>query len=106
MLTALEVKNAKPKEQPYKITDGKGLFLYIAPSGKKTWRYRFTIAGTESTYVLGEYPLLTLEKARIKRATAREMVKAGKNPGEERRLKKTRRPAGQRKGKNNTRKQF
>jgi hypothetical protein len=54
MLTVMEVKNAKPKERPYKLTDGKGLFLYIAPSGKKTWRYRFSIAGTESTFVLGE----------------------------------------------------
>jgi integrase len=88
MLTALEVKNAKPKEKPYKLTDGHGLFLYVAPSGKKTWRYRFVIAGTESTFVLGEYPVLSLEKARIERALAREMVKAGKNPSEERRSKK------------------
>jgi integrase len=84
----MEVKNAKPKEKPYKLTDGKGLFLYVAPSGKKTWRYRFAIAGTESTYVLGEYPVLTLEMARVERSVAREMVKEGKNPGEERRLKK------------------
>jgi integrase len=88
MLTALEVKNAKPKEKPYKLTDGQGLFLYVSPSGKKTWRYRFVIAGSESTFVLGEYPILTLEKARIERAAAREMVKAGKNPAEERKLKK------------------
>ncbi len=88
MLTALEVKNAKSKEKPYKLTDGQGLFLYVTPKGKKTWRYRFVIAGTESTFVLGEYPVLTLEKARIERAAAREMVKAGKNPGKERRLKK------------------
>lgn len=89
MLTALEVKNAKPKEKPYKLPDGKGLYLYVSPSGKKTWRYRFTTAtGTESTFVMGEYPVLTLEKARAERAAAREMVKAGINPGEERRTKK------------------
>ena len=41
MLTAIEVRNAKPKDKPYKLTDGKGLHLHIAPSGKKTWRYRF-----------------------------------------------------------------
>lgn len=88
MLTALEVKNAKPKEKPYKLTDGQGLFLHVSSSGKKTWRYRFAIAGTESTFVLGEYPVMSLEKARIERTAAREMVKAGKNPGEERRLQK------------------
>lgn len=88
MLTVLEVKNAKPKDRPYKLTDGKGLVLHVSPSGKRTWRYRFSIAGTESTFVLGEYPVLTLELARLKRAEAREMVKAGKNPGEERRVQK------------------
>ena len=88
MLTALDVKNAKPKDQPYKITDGRGLFLHVSPKGTKTFRYRFSISGKESTYVLGEYPLLTLEKARFKLAEAREMVRAGINPGEERRQKK------------------
>jgi len=34
-LTDLEVKNAKPKERPYKLNDGKGLFLHISSSGKK-----------------------------------------------------------------------
>jgi len=37
MLTALEVKNAKLKEKFYKFIDGKGFFLYILISGKKTW---------------------------------------------------------------------
>ena len=29
MLTAIEVRNAKPKDKPYKLTDGKGLHLLI-----------------------------------------------------------------------------
>jgi len=37
MLTAIQVRNAKPKEKPYKLVDGKGLFLHVATSGKKTW---------------------------------------------------------------------
>lgn len=88
MLRAMEVKNAKPKDRPYKLTDGRGLVLYVSPSGKKTWRYRFTLSGTESTFVLGEYPVLSLEAARLKLAEARELVRAGMNPGEERRQKK------------------
>lgn len=88
MLTVLEVKSAKPKDRPYKLTDARGLFLYVAPSGTKTWRYRFSISGTESTFVLGEYPVLSLESARLKLAEARELVKSGINPGEERRRQK------------------
>ena len=47
-LSAIQVRNAKPKDKPYKLTDGHGLFLHITTSGKKTWRYRFRIAGKES----------------------------------------------------------
>ena len=88
MLTALEVRNAKHKEKPYKLTDGKGLFLHVSTTGKKTWRYRFELSGKESVYVLGEYPVMLLEAARNKRADIREMVKAGINPAEEKRNQK------------------
>ena len=88
MLTALEVRNAKPREKSYKLTDGKGLFLHVAPSGNKTWRYRYELSGTESTFVLGEYPVMSLEAARHERTDIREMVKAGINPANERRKQK------------------
>jgi hypothetical protein len=43
MLTATECRNAKPKDRPYKLTDGKGLYLEVKPSGVKAWRYRFEL---------------------------------------------------------------
>ena len=79
-LTAVQVRNAKPKSHPYKLSDGHGMHLYVAKSGLMTWRYRFRIGGKESTFTLGEYPLMTLEHARMARMEAREMVRAGKNP--------------------------
>jgi len=89
MLTALEVRNAKAKIKPYKLADGKGLFLHVATSGRKTWRYRYELPpGTESVVVLGEYPVMTLESARIERASMRELIKAGINPAESKRQKK------------------
>lgn len=88
MLSAVEVRNAKPREKAYKLTDGKGLFLHISPNGKKTWRYRFEISGTESVFVIGEYPVMTLETARAERVALREKVKAGINPAENRRQQK------------------
>ncbi|NTV12830.1 MAG: integrase arm-type DNA-binding domain-containing protein [Desulfobulbaceae bacterium] len=84
-LTAVQVRNAKPTEKPYKLTDSHGLYLHIAESGKKTWRYRYRIAGKESTFVMGEYPQMSLEDARRTRTEAREQVKAGINPAQERR---------------------
>lgn len=84
-LTAVQVRNAKPKDKPYKLADSHGLYLHVAPSGKKTWRYRYKIEGKESTFVMGEYPQMSLEQARKERADAREMVKMGTNPAQERR---------------------
>ncbi|MDD2468912.1 MAG: integrase arm-type DNA-binding domain-containing protein [Desulfobulbus sp.] len=89
MLTAIQVRNAKPKEKAYKLTDGKGLFLHIATSGKKTWRYRYELPpGKESTFVIGEYPVLSLEAARAERVALREIVKAGENPAAARKQKR------------------
>ena len=87
-LTAMQVRSAKTKDRSYKLADGHGMHLHISPTGMRSWRYRFKIAGTESTFTLGEYPQMSLEKARIARREAREQVKAGKNPAQLRRAKK------------------
>ncbi|MDP1615336.1 MAG: Arm DNA-binding domain-containing protein [Methylococcales bacterium] len=34
-LTVAEVKNAKPREKPYKMADEKGLYLLVNPNGSK-----------------------------------------------------------------------
>lgn len=88
MLTVVEVRNAKPKERPYKISDGKSLYLFVMPNGRKVWRYRYRFSGAESTITLGEYPATGLETARAARAVMRDLLKAGKNPAEERRQDK------------------
>ncbi len=36
-LTNTEVKQAKPKDKVYKLSDGNGLQLRIRPSGGKSW---------------------------------------------------------------------
>jgi hypothetical protein len=43
MLTDTQCRTAKPKDKPYKLPDGKGLYLEIKPSGVKAWRYRFEL---------------------------------------------------------------
>jgi hypothetical protein len=39
-LTSLAIENAKPKERPYKLSDGEGLHLLVQPNGSKLWRFR------------------------------------------------------------------
>lgn len=36
-LSAYQVRAAKPREKPYKLTDGQGLVLLIAPTGARLW---------------------------------------------------------------------
>lgn len=89
-LTAVEVRNSKPGKKNYKIPDGNGMYLHVAASGLKTWRYRFKVDEKESTFTLGEYPKMNLEQARLARMAAREKVRDGENPAQLRKQEKQR----------------
>jgi hypothetical protein len=43
-LTDAKVKNAKPREKTYKLSDGGGQYLEITPVGSKLWRMGYTQA--------------------------------------------------------------
>jgi hypothetical protein len=49
MLTDTRVKQAKKKAKPYKLADEDGLYLYVSPTGAKSWRYDYRIAGLRET---------------------------------------------------------
>ena len=87
-LTAIGVSQAKAKDKPYKLYDGKGLFLLINPKGGKYWRFKYRFGGKEKTLALGVYPDLSLAKAREKRQEARERIADDIDPGVVKRLKK------------------
>jgi hypothetical protein len=40
-LNDTQIKNAKPKEKDYQITDGQGLFLLVKTTGSKWWRFNY-----------------------------------------------------------------
>ena len=44
-LTDAKLRNAKPGNKPFKLTDAGGLYLDVRPTGAKLWRYRYRIAG-------------------------------------------------------------
>lgn len=37
-LSDVAIKQAKPKEKPYKLPDGGGMYLEVMPNGSKYWR--------------------------------------------------------------------
>lgn len=87
-LTAIFVKNAKAKDKPYKVSDGKGLYLEISPAGGKWWRYKYHFQGVEKRISLGTYPDRSLAEAREAHADARRLVLNGTDPSEDRKSKK------------------
>jgi hypothetical protein len=79
-LTDTEVKKAKSKEKDYKLTDGQGLYILIKKNGNKFWRFYYKLNDKRNTISFGEYPMVSLKEARIKRKEAREKVSKGLNP--------------------------
>ena len=85
MLTDTAIKNAKPKDKPYKLKDAHGLHLLIMPNGSKLWRLRFRIDGRETMRSLGAYnpgdpEHVSLADAHEGRNDARKLICKGSNP--------------------------
>ena len=113
MLTDTQCRTAKPKDKPYKLSDGKGLYLEIKPNGVKAWRYRFELregdVAKESIFAIGDYAIapsgetqedgqtrrggrrFTLAEARDERIKARALVRQGINPAHNRQLERIKR---------------
>jgi integrase len=87
-ITDIIVRTAKHKDKPYKITDEKGLYLFIKPNGGKYWRYKYYFAGKEKVLALGVYPEVTLKESRDKRDEARKMLRDGIEPSQAKKDKK------------------
>jgi hypothetical protein len=84
-LTEEKLRNLVTKERPYKVSDGNSLYVLVAPTGLRSWRWRYYIRGREKMLLLGSYPQLGLEQARTARDQAREKVLAGIDPADEKR---------------------
>ncbi|MBT4130653.1 MAG: tyrosine-type recombinase/integrase [Candidatus Marinimicrobia bacterium] len=79
-LSNTKIKAEKPREKPFKLSDGGGLFLHVAPNGSKLWRMKYRFNDREKSYSIGVYPAVSLKEARKRRDKAREMVANGIDP--------------------------
>lgn len=82
------IKNAKPRAKPYKLADGSGMYLEVAPSGGKWWRLKYRFGGKEKRLSLGVYPDVSLKDARDRRDEARRLLAGGTDPSENRKAQK------------------
>ena len=92
-LNARHVDTAKPKDKPYKLADGGGLYLLVNPNGARYWRLKYRVAGKEKLLALGVYPDVTLADARAKRDEAKRGIAGGIDPNEAKREEKIAREA-------------
>lgn len=80
-LKDLNIKAAKPREKAYKLSDEKGLYLFIKPNGSKAWRLKYRFLGKEKSLSFGLYPDVSLADARNARDEARKLLAKDIDPG-------------------------
>ena len=80
------------KGRPVRFPDGENLYLQVAPSGSKSWLFRYTLHGKAREMGLGpvgEPPDgVPLAEARKRAAAARALLAEGRDPIEERTAKR------------------
>jgi integrase len=74
-LHTLTAKKIDALTKPRDYCDGGGLYLQVKPSGRKSWVFRFKIAGKTRWMGLGAYPDVGLANAREAAARARDKTR-------------------------------
>lgn len=85
MLTDTKLKNLKPQEKLYKVTDRDGLYVAVSPAGTVTFRLDYRLNGRRETLTIGRYgPAgLTLAEAREKCLEAKKAIAQGTSPAQQ-----------------------
>lgn len=83
-LTDTKIKQAKPTDKAYKLSDGEGLQLRIRPNGTKTWLLDYFKPFTKkrNAISLGTYPDISLKKARELKDEAKKLLAQDIDPKE------------------------
>jgi integrase len=97
-LTEAKLRELPPGERAYKVSDGgNGLYVVVAPSGTRSFRYDYRLSGRRETLTIGRHePFarhaqrshlaygmdVTLEEARLLLARARVDVSSGRSPAQ------------------------
>jgi integrase len=81
-LSDIQIRNLKPREKSYKVSDFEGLFVLVKVNGSKLWQFKYRMDGKERLYSIGVYPDVSLAQARKAKEAARANVAAGIDPSE------------------------
>ena len=93
-LTDAALKAAKPKEKPYKLADGEGLYLLVNPDGSRWWRVKYRHGGKEKLLSVGVYQPgarghVPAKEARDKLEGIKRQLRDGFDPSAARKAERT-----------------
>jgi integrase len=83
--TELYIRALQPQKTRYEIREGDGFAIRISPNGIKTWVFIYKFQNRKRRMTLGNYPGMTLSKARAAFREARNLLEQGKDPIEAKR---------------------
>jgi integrase len=87
-LTETALKALKPKAKPYIVSDERGLYVEVLPTGGVIWRFRYRLNGRQEKVTLGKYPAIGLKTARQKRDALATKAALGESPAKQKQLAK------------------
>ena len=79
-LTTDAIAAARHRQKPYSLPAKDGLYLWITPSAGKLWRWNYQFDGQTRIIPYGEWPKISLERARAEHMKARRYLDMGIDP--------------------------
>jgi integrase len=75
-----KIRAIAPAEKPKRHSDGFGLFLEVRPNGSKLWRMAYRFDRKQKLLSFGQYPIVSLSRAREKCIDAKRQLSEGVDP--------------------------
>ena len=69
-----KIKALTPRDKPYRVSDGNGLYIEVRPNGAMYWRQKYRYQKKQKILAHGVYPRVSLKKAREKRKEALDLL--------------------------------
>jgi len=88
MLQESLLRKLQPQPTRYDLSDHDGLWVRVYPSGVISFHYRYRFHGKLERVILGQYPTISLKRARTLCAHARTLVADGISPATQKQVKK------------------
>jgi hypothetical protein len=80
VLTDEMILAAQPAHRAYKLTDSRGLYVFVTPKGAKSFRFKYRQSGVQKRMTFGLHPGVSLSDARQLRDPARRAISSGLDP--------------------------